>query len=73
MPVILSAPSPSLVAKLLGHILSNISPRIPLNVVTVAVLAGFLVGLFVGDTPPTFPFLLGLEVEPMLFLPPAIY
>lgn len=68
IPVILSAPRPSLVARLLGHILSNINPKIPLKVVAVAA-EGLFVGLFEGDWPPTLPFLEGLEVEPMLFLP----
>lgn len=40
----------------------------PLRVVAVAA-EGFFVGLLVGDWPPTLPFLEGLDVEPMLFLP----
>jgi hypothetical protein len=69
-PVILSAPRPSLVAKLFGHILSNIRPRIPLKEVAVAVAVGFLVGDLVGDIPPTLvPFLAGLTPYPTLFLP----
>ena len=71
MPVILSAPNPSLVARLLGHILSNIRPNIPLRLPATGV-AYFLVGLFVGDAPPYLePFLDGL-VPVMLFLPAGV-
>jgi hypothetical protein len=60
------------VARLLGHILSNIKPRMPLKVVAVVDAAGLLVGDLEGDKPPTF-LLLGLLLEPMLFRPAAIY
>jgi hypothetical protein len=67
--VILSAPNPSLVARLLGHILSNISPNIPLRLPATGA-AVFLTGLLVGDDEPPYllPFFDGL-VPVMLFLP----
>jgi hypothetical protein len=72
MPVILSAPNPSLVARLLGHILSNISPNIPLKLPATGA-AYFFVGLFEGDAPPPYllPFLDGL-VPVILFLPAGV-
>jgi hypothetical protein len=70
--VILSAPKPSLVAKLLGQILSNMRPNIPLRLeAVVGVAVDFLTGLFEGDKPPTLvPFLAGL-VPVTLFLNPV--
>lgn len=71
MPVILSAPNPSLVARLLGHILSNISPNIPLRLPATGA-AYFFVGLLDGDAPPyLLPFFDGL-VPVMLFLPAGV-
>ena len=66
--VILSAPKPSLVAKLLGQILSNMRPKIPLRLPAGTVVVAFLSGLLVGDTFPNLvPFLAGL-VPVILFL-----
>jgi hypothetical protein len=68
MPVILSAPNPSLAAKLLGHILSIINPKIPLILVAMAVAAGIFLGDFVGEVPPDLPGTLFEGLAPTLFL-----
>ncbi len=67
MPVMLSVPRPSLAAKLVGHILSIIWPRIPHKPETAREP---LIGDLVGELDPFSPFL--PEELLLLFLLPVI-
>ena len=74
-PVILSAPKPSLVAKLLGQILSNIRPKMPLRLLAVVavVVVCFLRGLFEGEKAPAFPpFFAGLTPVTLFLIPVVV-
>src|SRR5437016_2962656 len=67
IPVILSVPKPSLAARLVGHILSIIYPRMP-HKPGIARLP--LVGDLVGEEDPYFvSFLVGLAPPTLLRLP----